>query len=475
MNSTPANRHPGAPLVSVVIPAYNASRTLRAACDSLRAQTLADWRCTIVDDGSTDDTADLARAIARDDPRFRIVHQANRGLAGARNTGLAHCTGTYVYFLDADDLALPDALRTLAGACASTGAAYAGIEFRDDAGRVLDRTPEEPRPAVGLHDLLGGNPMVVHAQMLRRDLLAHERFDERLRVGEDYDLWLRLAARGVRWAGVPPVVAIYRLRPASLSRDFGAMLRAGCGTLSRAYARMREDGAAPDVDASPARERRVRERLARDYATMRALAGDPHAAAAMLRDAEDGPPTPLSPADAAESLYWGVLYGLCEPPRIHARAPAWWARAEAWWGACVRAGLLDPRRLADVRRAALERLLDPDAIAERLLRDAAPDRRITIVGLGRNGRRVAALALREGLRVAARDDTPDPAAVADPAFAEGITFEPMGAPVHGPCVVTPLRDDSLAARFPGALRWRVAREALTRDLLGTLSRRGVAA
>src|SRR5437762_10548606 len=102
-------------LVSVVVPAYNAGKYLGLTIESVLAQTYTDWELVIVDDGSTDDTWEVAGAYARSDPRVMRVQQPNRGQAVARNRGLQECHGAarYVAFLDADDLWEQDALQRL--------------------------------------------------------------------------------------------------------------------------------------------------------------------------------------------------------------------------------------------------------------------------------------------------------------------------------------------------------------------------
>jgi len=98
--------HGDAPRVSAVVPAYNVRGWLRAAVESLLAQTCADHEVIVVDDASTDRSTDVLADLA--DPRLRIVrHHANHGLPGARNTGLALARGAYLALLDADDLARP--------------------------------------------------------------------------------------------------------------------------------------------------------------------------------------------------------------------------------------------------------------------------------------------------------------------------------------------------------------------------------
>ena len=103
------------PLISILIPAYNAAPFLRRSVGSALAQTYANIEVVIVDDGSTDDTPAIADQLAADDRRIRVVHQENRGLAEARRSGIKAATADYICHLDADDELLPDALAFLQG------------------------------------------------------------------------------------------------------------------------------------------------------------------------------------------------------------------------------------------------------------------------------------------------------------------------------------------------------------------------
>src|SRR5215212_10925703 len=96
------------PLVSVIIPAYNAGRTITAAVGSVLAQTFRDYEIVVADDGSTDDTG---QCVARFGERVTYLRQDNAGPASARNLALRHATGKYVAFLDADDVWLPRKLE----------------------------------------------------------------------------------------------------------------------------------------------------------------------------------------------------------------------------------------------------------------------------------------------------------------------------------------------------------------------------
>lgn len=110
------------PLVTVVIPAYNAEKYIAETVGSLRAQTLTDWQALIVDDGSTDATGDAAACAFGDDTRFRIIRQENAGVSAARNRGLAEAQGTYILFLDSDDTLTADSLRSFCETLDKTGA-----------------------------------------------------------------------------------------------------------------------------------------------------------------------------------------------------------------------------------------------------------------------------------------------------------------------------------------------------------------
>src|SRR5260221_9109636 len=93
--------------VSVIIPVYNGSRFIIDALNSVKGQTHRQLECIVVDDGSTDNTADIVKEWIISDNRFIYLFQNNKGLSGARNKGLDHAKGNYIQFLDADDILLP--------------------------------------------------------------------------------------------------------------------------------------------------------------------------------------------------------------------------------------------------------------------------------------------------------------------------------------------------------------------------------
>ena len=101
------------PLISVIIPAYNAEQTIERACRSVLVQTYSHIDLLVVDDGSKDATGTIVKQMANEDSRIRYFYQENGGVCKARNSGLDHATGSYVFFLDADDEMVPECLEEL--------------------------------------------------------------------------------------------------------------------------------------------------------------------------------------------------------------------------------------------------------------------------------------------------------------------------------------------------------------------------
>ena len=239
-------------LVSVVVPTYNYAHFLPVALDSVLAQTDRDWECIIVDDGSTDDTAGVADAYVRRDPRFRYVHQANRGLAGARNTGVRNARGDAIQFLDADDRLLPPKLERHAAYLDShpeCDIVYGDVWFfRSETPDVLTPSLHGKLTRSILRRVHGNaeafrilqhyNIMPVPAAIIRRRVFDRAIFDEDANAVEDYGFWIGCAGLGFSSDFCEPdePVAAVRSHGASMSRDFVRMLR-GLITVAHAYER----------------------------------------------------------------------------------------------------------------------------------------------------------------------------------------------------------------------------------------------
>ncbi|MDP2827505.1 MAG: glycosyltransferase family 2 protein [Sulfuricellaceae bacterium] len=112
----------GAARVSIVVPMFNAEQFLELSIGSVFQQTIPDWELILVDDGSSDGSGKICAQHAQDDPRIRVVSQANRGPSAARNAGVSVASGEFIFFLDADDYLFPDALENLLSAIDESGA-----------------------------------------------------------------------------------------------------------------------------------------------------------------------------------------------------------------------------------------------------------------------------------------------------------------------------------------------------------------
>jgi glycosyltransferase involved in cell wall biosynthesis len=228
----------GAATFTIVMPAYNAASTIAPAIRSVFAQTRGDFQLVVVNDGSTDETAERIRPFETDS-RLEVVHQPNCGLAAARNTAIAAARGRFVSMLDSDDLWLPGYLEAMDEALASrrdAGFAYTDAWVLEDETRRVQRAsamayqdpPDPPpaEPAAFLTELLRRN-FVFTSATVRRDVLKEVGgYRESLEAAEDYELWLRIAAHGRSGVRVPGRLAVYRRRAGSLSTDEVRMLTA---------------------------------------------------------------------------------------------------------------------------------------------------------------------------------------------------------------------------------------------------------
>lgn len=234
------------PRVSVIMPAYNAERFIEQAIRSVLSQTYTDWELIVVDDGSRDRTAEIARDHAVADARIKVVSQPNGRLANARNTGIRHARGELIAFLDSDDLWMAEKLQSQVKVIDLT---RAGVVFTDgflfheenaqDESRTFDNIAGRFTAGEMLDQLFSGNKIPVLSAIVRREILiAAGGFDESpaLYSGcEDYDLWFRLAQRETIFFGMKERLVRYRLHTAGMSAKRIEMLRTEIALLRRYY------------------------------------------------------------------------------------------------------------------------------------------------------------------------------------------------------------------------------------------------
>ena len=224
-------------LVSVVIPAFNASDTILEALESVSQQTYRNLEIVVVDDGSTDGTSALVQHYQKRDARVRLIQKPNAGVASARNAGIRSSLGAFVAFIDADDLWHPTKIAKqmtalLAGG-PETALAYSPFRVIDVDGKVLSSSRRFGANGWVLYRHFHANLIGNGSSILVRKEVLEELggFDPRLREAgaegcEDLLLQLRIAAR-YRFAEVPEYLVGYRRRPGSMSSNAEQMIRSG--------------------------------------------------------------------------------------------------------------------------------------------------------------------------------------------------------------------------------------------------------
>ena len=230
-------------LVSVIIPAWNAAATLDATLRSVRAQTHRALEVIVVNDGSTDATADIVVAHASQDSRIRLESIANSGVAAARNRGMALASGELFAFLDADDLWAPEKLRkqleALRAAGSRAGLAYTWSTLIDSQDRIIPMA-DQPQADGDVLELLCRHNFLCNASVplvTRAAAMAVPGgFDTSLRArgaqgAEDWKFYLQLAER-YDFVLVPEALTGYRQSPGGMSTNLRPMFRSGAFVIS---------------------------------------------------------------------------------------------------------------------------------------------------------------------------------------------------------------------------------------------------
>ena len=204
------------PLISVVMPVYNAEKYVAVAIKSILNQTLTDFEFILIDDGSSDSSLAIMNKFAMKDSRIRLVSRENRGVAASLNEGIGMSSGRWIARMDADDISYCNRFSVQMQWLQQTGSDVCGgwiKQFRGPFNRIC-RYPIYHETIIRTLPLL--TPFVHPTIIARRDLLFQYPYSE-YRCAQDYILWFTLADKSVRFTNVPEVVLKYRVHSQQVS------------------------------------------------------------------------------------------------------------------------------------------------------------------------------------------------------------------------------------------------------------------
>lgn len=232
------------PMVSVIIPCYNASKYLSESLDCIANQNYTEWECIVADDGSTDNSKEIVESFAGKDLRFKYVHQINAGPSAARNLGIGVAKGEFLQFLDSDDLVENDKLKRqveIMQNMPDCDIVYGNMKYfsRSANGEIRIWENEEKDWKNGkvsgegdsvIKVLLEGNIMVVDSPLIRKSVFEKiGLWDTEIWFNEDWDVWTRAALNGVsfHYDNSTNTDALVRYHEESRSRDLFKMFLHG--------------------------------------------------------------------------------------------------------------------------------------------------------------------------------------------------------------------------------------------------------
>lgn len=209
------------PVVSIIMPAFNAERYIGASIDSVLDQTFKEWELIIIDDGSTDKTKDVIATFQKDE-RIIYIYQENGRQGKARNNGLRMARGEFIAFLDSDDLWHPEKLQKQLKVISETGVSmvisqaqvFEEVNGKNKLGNKIGILLGKRDSTVIMCHLCWSNMIPILTVLVKKSSLeAVGGFSEKSEIqnAEDYHLWLKLANSGVGFFGVDEILALYRV------------------------------------------------------------------------------------------------------------------------------------------------------------------------------------------------------------------------------------------------------------------------
>lgn len=196
--------------ISIIVPTYNQDQYIEECIESILGQTMSPHEVILVNDGSTDNIAEILRKF----PSLKVIHQTNRGLSSARNTGIMNATGDWILPLDSDDKLRYNAIERLTQIASTSRADVIGISFETFG---LMQAPVILMSDPTVEDFKTGN-RIGYCSLIKKDVLLEVGgYSTRMDVGyEDYALWFDLLSRGKIIETIPEILWYYRRKPNSM-------------------------------------------------------------------------------------------------------------------------------------------------------------------------------------------------------------------------------------------------------------------
>ena len=211
------------PLISVVIPAYNAELFLDETLESVLSQTYENWECIIVNDGSTDSTESVAKKWCEKDSRFRLTNKENRGLSSARNWGIKESKAEYIAFLDADDILTPDSLEVRINVLIEQNVDLVATKLQHFTDKLPKVSKNNARQDVlyyakeGLTQLMAFNKVTPSTVLCKKSVMDEVGGFTWHKKAEDLHCWLKVLFAGYKIYRIDETLLLYRLVENSMS------------------------------------------------------------------------------------------------------------------------------------------------------------------------------------------------------------------------------------------------------------------
>lgn len=179
-------------MISIIVPIYNNEKYLPKCIESIQNQIFQDWELLLVDDGSSDSSGVICDSFAKENHRIKVIHKENGGVSSARNCGLDHASGDYIMFVDSDDWIEPDLCQKLLDGIQEADLAIGGYTVISNAGKVRYGVHENKKVEISSELRRVFNPLCEQnlfntpwSKLYCRTIIAEQRFDEKIRLGED--------------------------------------------------------------------------------------------------------------------------------------------------------------------------------------------------------------------------------------------------------------------------------------------------